>query len=534
MQVSNFRISTRMGAGFALIGLVLLAAVGLTQLNLASIDADSRKIVNVRVPTAAASAKMVNNINETLAALRGYMITGKAGFKQQRAVVWADIATISADIDVLSANWTNPANVQAWGKFKATLAEFNVAQDRVENIAHTIDEQPATKVLVRDAAPQAAAMIGSITKMIDIEKQEEATPARKALLATMADFRGSMGLGLANIRAYLLTGNDKFRKEFERFWKINDARFATISENSGLLTQEQSTAFAKLSKARDTFAPLPPKIFSIRGSDKWNMANYLLVAEAAPRAGELLTVLSGAKAGDGTRHGGMVDNQKKLLTDDAATSAAEIANLKLELWILLAVGALVSLAVGYFVARSVTQPIGAITSGMGSLTEGDLEVEITGQDRKDEIGAMAAAFQVFKENLIETKRMQGEIEENRLREDEAREREEQNRSQAETERKQAEAEREVRATEEARQAAVQQEVVQEIGEGLSALVRGDLSHRVVMEMPPEYAQLKQNFNETGNRLSSIVDEISGVVQTINGAANDISSATNDLSARTEN
>jgi methyl-accepting chemotaxis protein len=60
----------------------------------------------------------------------------------------------------------------------------------------------------------------------------------------------------------------------------------------------------------------------------------------------------------------------------------------------------------YAIVRSVSKPIIAMTSAMGSLAEGKFETEVPAQDQKDEVGAMAAAVQVFKVNMIRNKEMQ--------------------------------------------------------------------------------------------------------------------------------
>lgn len=158
----------------------------------------------------------------------------------------------------------------------------------------------------------------------------------------MADVRGSMGLGLANIRAYLLTGDEKFKAGFDGMWAKNERRFADLGNNSHLFTAEQSAAFEELSKARGEFAPLPPKMFEIRGSNKWNMANFKLVTEAAPRAGKLLNILLGERDASGERTGGMVDNQRRLLTDDSRIATAEAGLLQKIVWALLGVGLVLS------------------------------------------------------------------------------------------------------------------------------------------------------------------------------------------------
>ncbi len=58
--------------------------------------------------------------------------------------------------------------------------------------------------------------------------------------------------------------------------------------------------------------------------------------------------------------------------------------------------------------QSITVPIGALTGSMTGLAEGDLESGISATTQEDEIGEMARAVQVFKDNAIEAKRMADE------------------------------------------------------------------------------------------------------------------------------
>ncbi|GIK99221.1 MAG: hypothetical protein BroJett029_34300 [Alphaproteobacteria bacterium] len=68
---------------------------------------------------------------------------------------------------------------------------------------------------------------------------------------------------------------------------------------------------------------------------------------------------------------------------------------------LIGAGILVVVAlVGFFAARGITGPIMAMTSAMGKLAEGDHGIEIPGTQRGDELGVMAKAVLVFKENMI--------------------------------------------------------------------------------------------------------------------------------------
>ena len=56
--------------------------------------------------------------------------------------------------------------------------------------------------------------------------------------------------------------------------------------------------------------------------------------------------------------------------------------------------------------RRVVRPLGAMTAAMGKLAEGDTTVEVPARGQQDEIGEMAAAVQVFKDNAIERVRLE--------------------------------------------------------------------------------------------------------------------------------
>ncbi len=61
---------------------------------------------------------------------------------------------------------------------------------------------------------------------------------------------------------------------------------------------------------------------------------------------------------------------------------------------------------GWLVVGRVTRPLRSMTAAMRSLAQGDLSVTVPGLRRGDEIGAMSAAVQVFKDNAIERERLQ--------------------------------------------------------------------------------------------------------------------------------
>lgn len=66
------------------------------------------------------------------------------------------------------------------------------------------------------------------------------------------------------------------------------------------------------------------------------------------------------------------------------------------------------IALAFFTGRAISGPIVEMTNSMGRLAEGDTSTTVPAQGRKDEIGLMADAVQVFKENAVEAERLRDE------------------------------------------------------------------------------------------------------------------------------
>jgi len=74
------------------------------------------------------------------------------------------------------------------------------------------------------------------------------------------------------------------------------------------------------------------------------------------------------------------------------------------------------------VVRGVTRPLEAVAAATQRLAKGELDIEVPGADRRDEVGRVARALLVFKENAAANRRMTAEREAARAEEDRRRER----------------------------------------------------------------------------------------------------------------
>jgi methyl-accepting chemotaxis protein len=90
----------------------------------------------------------------------------------------------------------------------------------------------------------------------------------------------------------------------------------------------------------------------------------------------------------------------------AADSTASLAGNALMLTILVAMTALCAAVV--LMVRGICTPLNAMTAAMATLASGDISVEVPARERQDEIGGMAAAMQVFKDNAIRADQLAAE------------------------------------------------------------------------------------------------------------------------------
>jgi methyl-accepting chemotaxis protein len=116
----------------------------------------------------------------------------------------------------------------------------------------------------------------------------------------------------------------------------------------------------------------------------------------------------------------LLTKAKELLMSSAETHTQEAKDKASQAsWITLAVlGTVVVLSVFAFfiiVQKSVSGPLTEVVAALGVLASGDTKVQVGGANRKDEIGDLVRALQLFREQTIETERLAAERDEMKAR-----------------------------------------------------------------------------------------------------------------------
>ncbi|MEQ9172378.1 MAG: HAMP domain-containing methyl-accepting chemotaxis protein [Rhodospirillales bacterium] len=179
---------------------------------------------------------------------------------------------------------------------------------------------------------------------------------------------------------------EKISAEFETFSR-------TLNQMAAVLqTEEERKLLNELKELRDTYHQVFEKVR--HGEEE---LSRLMDREMPKYAADIISAAEGLEH-EASKHEHEVAEQAR----------HDIATAERNLLVIAAVGTVLGIGLAIILGRGISGPVQSMTDAMTRLAGGDLEAEIPAQGRRDEIGAMAAAVQVFKDNAIEVKRLEGE------------------------------------------------------------------------------------------------------------------------------
>jgi methyl-accepting chemotaxis protein len=177
----------------------------------------------------------------------------------------------------------------------------------------------------------------------------------------------------------------------------------------------------------------------------------------------------------------------------------------------------------FAIQRGVSRPLVKIVGVLADLAKGNTAVEVTGLNRRDELGLIANSVLAFKNAAIEKSRLEAEAAAQRRRSENERE------TRARTEAEAAAS----RAAEQAKIAETQARAVGALARGLAKLSEGDLTVRLDDGFAESYRRIQQDFNATVERLQETIGTIVASAGDVATASTEISGSTADLSQHTE-
>ena len=258
------------------------------------------------------------------------------------------------------------------------------------------------------------------------------------------------------------------------------------------------TFSADLTEVADAIQVQLPKLIESNASQE----EFAALDDAIDGGGERLNVNLSTLAEIGNEH---VRSQLAAV-GAAAQQTKTVQSMSALLFLLLVVG------MSAWIGRGIIRSLAGLRDDMQRVAAGDLDRDIQGADRTDEIGLMAQTLLAFREAALDKLRVDSEA------------------AQARSDKEQLDAST---AAGRARDEAERSRVIEALTEGLERLSSGDLGYRINEAFAPEYEKLRSEFNSSIGALSATMEEISAGTKSVHLSATEIGSASDDLSRRTE-
>jgi methyl-accepting chemotaxis protein len=375
--LTRLSISQRIAGGFALVLLLLAASSALTLRGTASVETDAA-IASRDAEAAQSAAHFAAIIGDTRRAAINYTRTENGELlvvlrENLKRAVEAGTAMTSAPPELAQAAASLPRQYQqgaevligAIDKRQKALAAVASNGTRLSNasyaIAMAVAEQP-------DLARAAFRM----------------DRALQASLAALGRFAGTRNADEAETATI----------EFDRYGRER-AALAKLAANDSL---------SRSLKATDELTPAFTQAFKDALSGTADITNAFDALQKV--GGDLDKVTSAMSERAGQAQKGTMAAMKSAAGYVGKTVLVTST-------IALLIGILFAWAVG----RAISRPVQRMTAMMKQLAAGDTTTAVPDANRKDEIGAMASAVQVFKDNMIEAERLRSEQEAQKKRAD---------------------------------------------------------------------------------------------------------------------
>jgi methyl-accepting chemotaxis protein len=204
-------------------------------------------------------------------------------------------------------------------------------------------------------------------------------------------------------QAIMATEAKDVQRFVDRFGELHTGISADLDRYKGLISSaEERQGFDELAADYGAFVKISEEIFALARTNQDDKALEMSVGPAREVA---------------QKYAAAIERLVQINEHGAAESKARIEGVSNEAFlivgVLLATVFVLAVGAGLALGNGIGKPVAAMTGAMHRLAEGDKTVEIPARGRKDEVGAMAEAVEVFKRNAIEAERLAAEQEASR-------------------------------------------------------------------------------------------------------------------------
>ncbi|MCG8356457.1 MAG: methyl-accepting chemotaxis protein [Kiloniellales bacterium] len=466
--LSNLKIRVKIFAGLGLVLAVFLAVSIFGYVGFVAVTHDVEKY-SAYVEEASA----VGHIEVELLKLRMHAREyANSGHESDAEAVHRQGEGLRHLLDEAKAHLADPAHRQEIDKMEAALEIYLKDFAEAEVLEHEFLELIRTKL-----DPDGRKVVADLDEIARAAAQEGNRAA--TLLAGTAKEQTL----LARLYVNILIGreDESYSPKAEQAFEQLEATMASLGEAVRTARERElhAEALMLVREYRDVFHKVHEDERKIRA---------LVDGEMAEAARTIIEVAEGLQ-----KEITKVEEEIRERTFD------EILLAEIEMLVASAVGTVGGLGIAWLLVFVIANPVIGMTNAMRRLADKDLSVAVPAQGRRDEIGAMAAAVQTFKDNAVRTQELEADAE-------------------AQAER----AEKEKKAT--------MNRMAEEFDSSVGSIVEGVASAATEMQSTAKaMSAISDQTSSQANSVAEAAQQASGNVQTVASATQELTSSIGEIS-----
>ncbi len=389
--VTRLRVSHKIWIGFGLLITLVMLVAGLSIHALNRAEQQMARVVDVSQPAMLQAFAVTDALNRANGALGFYLLSKEPRDRDEYESMGKALDQGLKKLASLPVIANDASLRQRVAEIRKDVDRFLAYQPRMLELAVNDNKNfPGVGFSAREMAPLASAVQQNLGTMIDAERDEDATPERKALLEELAELRQLWMNELIANRAFIAFRGDRNVQNLRLYrdgFMDKVGKIKALGED--VLNFEQAEAIDNIDRIMREYFKLQDKLIAVHNSDKWRTDAWLLRSEIGPLVSRIKQELDG-----------VTSIVKQNVHRESEALMANIDITRNTLVVLVAAGTLLGILGGLLLAGFVSRPLCQTVAAMEDIAEGEGDLTRRLPVRgSDEIAMLASAFNRFVEKV---------------------------------------------------------------------------------------------------------------------------------------
>ena len=340
------------------------------------------KLIETEQPIVLGWWQLMNGINHSIAAQRGWVLFGTETFKREHLNAWKkEIEPALEKLRSFYSKYDFKAidDMRGFYDIRLAVVKLKKIQKEIDDLARTPQNIPAQQMFSSQMEPAFEILNKNLQELLLQEQLKR--PKNLIFFQNLIELESSLTGAFAGMRSYVMEGQRAFWQEYQQNWAEVERLLLDLEDFSTQFSEKQRSYFRQFLQNYELIASLQEAIFQARNQKDWNRARYKMETETIPLAQEIEKSIKGISQW-----------QNDFNTSKNQTLKEQFAQWRI---FLLSVAAGI-LCIGFLLSRFLRQwivfPLQELRDTVRSVKNEDFfgHIEVTTQD---EVGELAQEFQ---------------------------------------------------------------------------------------------------------------------------------------------